>query len=122
MSKPVVVEFSEPCAWKPSKSASKTQKAGPANGTRPNNMPSFEEMKKSVMELGKAGKTRRERFKIEEARLVKLGCAPRKKIKAPLPILKGMLGKKKKREKAKKEAEREADIVTAASSKRRRKA
>jgi len=118
-----VVEFVEPCAWKPRKDSKKEDAAGSksARGSKKADE-TFEELKKSVLEFGASGKTRKEKLQMEENRLVQLGCAPRKKMKVPLPILQGMLNKKRKREKEKKIADREAEIVTVnASSKRRKK-
>ena len=71
--------------------------------------------------LGSSFQKKEKESFLEDLRLVSLGCAPRKKMKVPLPILKGMNFKKRKREQQQKVAEREADIVTASSIKRRRK-
>ena len=113
-----VIEFNEPCAWKNIK---KGEKDNDDAGLRTPKIETLESLKKTVRELGVSAKSRKERLQLEEKRLVSLGCAPRKKMKVPLPILKGMNFKKRKREQQQKVAEREADIVTASSIKRRRK-
>ena len=71
----------------------------------------FEAVKREVVELGKSGLTRKERKRVEEERLAKLGFA-RKKMKVPLPILAGMQRKQRLREAAKAVAERDAGIVS----------
>ena len=121
MSEAKVVEFVEPGAWKPKKAKAPARDSKPAQTGPVLTKNDLQSVKQDVIALGSQGLTKKEKFRMEEQRLVRLGCAPRKKPKAPLPILKGMKMKQKQREQARKQEERENDIVTASSSSKRRK-
>lgn len=118
MNQPQVVEFVEPCAWKQKERVSpdegwKTKRLKTAQVVDLSSDQVFAKIKSEVMELGKSGKSRKEILRLEESKLIELGCAPRKRQSVPLPILKGMRAKQKERQRRRKEEEREQDIVTA---------
>jgi len=126
-----VVDFVEPCARTMKKDSKPDSKAGKMTAVAASSATSkkvaaiknetFEEMKREVLEMGAKGKSKKEQLKIREQKLIQIGCAPYKKPKTPLPILKAMKIKNAQKERKRKMEAREADVIAASSVGKRRK-
>lgn len=112
------INFVEPCAWRTGK---KPVKRTSSMTTSAPKMESLQVIKKQVVDFGATARTKREKKEAEEKRAVALGCTPAKRPKVPLPILKGQRQKQKERAKFQKQYEREHELVTANTSKSKRR-